>query len=89
MMCSAEVTGSLVPTVAKQIQSVDPETNKQTNKQIVRHVKRRAEGADNIKYCYYFLNCCLFKYKVLKLHKKTTTTKKKNKKGHKQTNRTN
>lgn len=24
MMCNAEVTGSLVPTVAKQMQSVDP-----------------------------------------------------------------
>lgn len=31
MMCSAEVTGSLVPTVAKQIQSVEPETNKWMN----------------------------------------------------------
>lgn len=27
MMCRAEVTGSLVPTVAKQIQSVEPETS--------------------------------------------------------------
>lgn len=28
MMCKAEVTGSLVPTVAKQIQSVEPDTNR-------------------------------------------------------------
>lgn len=28
MMCRAEVTGSLVPTVAKQIQSVEPDTNR-------------------------------------------------------------
>lgn len=30
MMCSADVTGSLVPTVAKQIQSVEPETSRLT-----------------------------------------------------------
>lgn len=28
MMCRAEVTGSLVPTVAKQVQSVEPDTNR-------------------------------------------------------------
>lgn len=33
MMCSAEVTGSLVPIVAKQIQSVEPETNKTVMRQ--------------------------------------------------------
>lgn len=30
IMCSAEVTGSLVPTVAKQIQSVEPEKHHQS-----------------------------------------------------------
>lgn len=30
MMCRAEVTGSLVPTVAKQIQSVEPETDEES-----------------------------------------------------------
>lgn len=38
MMCSAEVTGSLVPTVAKQMQSVEPERNEQS-----RHQDRKAE----------------------------------------------
>lgn len=33
MMCSAEVTGSLVPTVAKQIQSVEPERKEQSRQQ--------------------------------------------------------
>lgn len=37
MMCNAEVTGSLVPTVAKQIQSVEPETNKQMKVKRTQH----------------------------------------------------
>lgn len=46
MMCSAEVTGSLVPTVAKQIQSVEPE------KEQSRHDGRGADacsGSFNLK----------------------------------------
>lgn len=39
MTCRAEVTGSLVPTVAKQMQSVEPWT-KQTNWETVSHWKR-------------------------------------------------
>lgn len=31
MMCSAEVTGSFVPTEAKQMQSVEPETDRRNN----------------------------------------------------------
>lgn len=41
MMCRAEVTGSLVPTVAKQIQSVEPETNTQSCKEIQRILSQR------------------------------------------------
>lgn len=41
MMCRAEVMGSLVPTVAKQIQSVEPETNTQSCEEIQRILSQK------------------------------------------------
>lgn len=78
MMCSAEVTGSLVPTVAKQIQSVEPETNKRT---VCQHFHVELPSLTGLTtsnillvFLFFFNKCCWFEYKVLKttlLHKHT------------------